>query len=241
MKSILMLGQSNMAGRGDFGEVTPLRNNRCFMLRSGRWQPMAEPVNPDRGCFTAIHSGVSLAESFADAYARYYQEDVGLIPCADGGTRISQWQPGELLFDHAVMQLTLALRTSDLAGVIWHQGESDSRSEVDAAAYHDRFMAIYSALDQAFGISQVPFVIGALGSFAATYDNGSLKWYQDVNAALEQLSREIPLGGFVRSDGLQCKSDGIHFNSASCREFGRRYFEVYRQLRQNGAGQSAPV
>lgn len=38
--SFLMIGQSNMAGRGEFGEVEPISNNKCFMLRMGRWQLM---------------------------------------------------------------------------------------------------------------------------------------------------------------------------------------------------------
>ena len=27
--SFLMIGQSNMAGRGEFGEVPPIRNDKC--------------------------------------------------------------------------------------------------------------------------------------------------------------------------------------------------------------------
>ena len=87
--SVLMLGQSNMAGRGDMGQVKTIRNPLCYMLRMGRWQPMCEPVNPDRGIFEGrFRSGVSLAASFAEEYARYFQSPVGLIPCADGGTSL---------------------------------------------------------------------------------------------------------------------------------------------------------
>lgn len=89
--SFLMAGQSNMAGRGEFGEVEPINNNKCFMLRMGRWQPMSEPINPDRALLDPIwHSGVSLAASFADSFAKHFDKEVGLIPCADGGTKISQ-------------------------------------------------------------------------------------------------------------------------------------------------------
>ena len=48
-----MIGQSNMAGRGDFGEVEPIDNCNCLMLRMVRWQRMSEPVNPDRAVFVA--------------------------------------------------------------------------------------------------------------------------------------------------------------------------------------------
>ncbi len=48
IKSFLMLGQSNMAGRGFISEVTPIYNERIQMLRNGRWQMMTEPINYDR-------------------------------------------------------------------------------------------------------------------------------------------------------------------------------------------------
>ena len=64
--SFLLIGQSNMAGRGDFGEVEPIKNKACRMLRMGRWQPMSEPINPDRAIVgTSFHSGVGLSASLA--------------------------------------------------------------------------------------------------------------------------------------------------------------------------------
>ena len=121
MKSFLMIGQSNMAGRGDFGEVDEINNPLCKMLRNGRWQPMSEPINPDRGIFTYFHSGVGLAASFADEYAKHFNEEIGLIPCADGGTSIKEWQPGELLYMNAVMQSTLAQKSCSLILTMFHK------------------------------------------------------------------------------------------------------------------------
>ena len=65
MHSILIIGQSNMGGRGFREEVPPINNERLFVLRNGRWRAMYVPVNPDR-----VTSGINLVESFADAYAR---------------------------------------------------------------------------------------------------------------------------------------------------------------------------
>lgn len=48
MKSILMIGQSNMAGRGFINEVPMICNERILMLRNAGWQMMAEPINYDR-------------------------------------------------------------------------------------------------------------------------------------------------------------------------------------------------
>lgn len=36
ISGVLMIGQSNMAGHGEFGEVEPILNDRYFMLRKGR-------------------------------------------------------------------------------------------------------------------------------------------------------------------------------------------------------------
>ena len=35
--------------------------------------------------------------------------------------------PGEILYDNTVNNAKLAQRTSELAGILWHQGESDSQ------------------------------------------------------------------------------------------------------------------
>lgn len=76
--SFLMIGQSNMAGRGLLDEAETIDTAHIKILRNGRWQPMFRPINPDRP-----FSGVNLAESFAEQYAQTYGVDVGLIPCAD--------------------------------------------------------------------------------------------------------------------------------------------------------------
>ena len=82
MKSFLMIGQSNMAGRGDFDEVSEIVNAKCFMLRMGLWVDMSEPINPDRAMFGhKFHSGVGLAASFADECAKYLGEDA--VPTED--------------------------------------------------------------------------------------------------------------------------------------------------------------
>lgn len=231
MKSFLLMGQSNMAGRGDFGEVPEIVNPKCFMLRNGRWQPMSEPINPDRPIFGYYHSGIGLSASFADEYAKYFGEEIGLIPCADGGTKIEQWQPGELLYDSAVSQAKLARRTSEIAGILWHQGENDSINQEDAELYHDRFINMISSLTKDLDLPEnIPVIIGELGDFVGDCNGGECKYFKEINSVLKILSTELPCSGFVRADGLTCKEDGIHFNSKSCREFGKRYFKEYLRI-----------
>jgi len=232
MKSFLLLGQSNMAGRGDFGEVPEISNPHCFMLRNGRWIPMSEPINPDRAVFGYFHSGVGLSASFADACAKYYKEDIGLIPCADGGTRLQQWMPGELLYDHAVMQAKLAQRTSEIVGILWHQGESDCNDAENRDLYHDRFLHMISTLKKDLDLPEnIPLIIGGLGDFVKEYKDGSYIYLDDINTILKAFSNEIENCAFAPATGLPCKYDGIHFTSAAYRELGLRYFAEYRKIR----------
>lgn len=230
--SFLMIGQSNMAGRGDFGEVPQIKNDSCFMLRMGRWQPMSEPINPDRDILNiSMHSGVGLAASFADEVSKYFDIEVGLIPCADGGTRIKQWQPGEVLYDHAVAMTKLAMRSSQLGGIIWHQGESDCQS-FNSDEYKQLFLNLMTKLRKDINAENVPLIIGEIS------ENIAYKWnmgdgVKRINLLLHQLKKEIPLCDIVSVEGLLLKEDGLHFNSASYRELGKRYFEKYRLVKEN--------
>lgn len=229
--SFLMIGQSNMAGRGDIVDVKPIDNPLCYMLRMGRWQKMSEPINPDRAIYQGTYrSGSNLCASFADAYAKYYDQKIGLIPCADGGTRIEQWMPGEILYDHAVMMAQLACRTSRLGGILWHQGESDC-NEVDIACYKERFRAMVTALRKDLGAEELPFVFGELSeNIAPQWKVG--EYPKQMNCLFRELEKEVPNCKLVSARGLTLKPDGIHFNSQSLREFGTRYFQAYRELQK---------
>lgn len=221
--SFLLIGQSNMAGRGFLHEAEPLDNPALKVLRNGRWQPLYRPVNGDRP-----FSGVNLAESFADAYARDHGVDVGLIPCADGGTTLDQWRVGGLLFDHAVYQARLAQRTSTIAGVLWHQGESDCPEHL-YPHYQEKFTVILRAFRETLGLHDVPFLLGGLGDFLPQ-NSPVYSTYPHINAALQHIAAALPMTSFVSAVGLTSNPDHLHFNAASLHDFGLRYYEQFRLL-----------
>ena len=227
--SFLMIGQSNMAGRGDIADVDPIRNSNCYMLRMGRWQVMTEPINPDRGIFQGrFRSGISLGASFADGYEKHFGKKVGLIPCTDGGTMISQWQPGEVLFDHAVFMAKLAMRTSNFGGILWHQGESDC-DEGNVAHYKDQALRMIHAIRKELGAEDLPFIFGELSEvIAPKWEFGD--YPMQMNEIFREMEKEIPNCRLVSSRELTLKADGIHFDAPSLREFGRRYFDAYLDL-----------
>lgn len=230
--SFLLIGQSNMAGRGSLSEVPPIANENCFMLRMGRWQPMHEPINPDRAIFEGRHpSGIGLSASFADALERESGYRIGLIPCADGGTSIHQWMPGEILYDHALMMARLAMRTSVLCGILWHQGESDCTSEERFAAHEDRFVTMITALRCELGAEKLPLIIGELSEHIAPRYHTEDRTAR-MNQVYRRLAEQLPCCGVASAEGLSLQADGLHFDSASYRTFGLRYYEVYQRLQK---------
>jgi len=223
--SILIIGQSNMAGRGFIPQAGALDNmkGRLKVLRNGRWQTMFRPVNPDRG-----FSGTCLAESFAKAYAQDHPDtDVGVIPCADGGTSLDQWKEGSLLFDNAVNCAKLAIRTSHLVAILWHQGESDC-GEDRYPLYLEKVSAIMSALRRELGAENIPLIVGGLGDFLKDrVESPHLVNYPRVNEALVSFANSTPHTAFAGAEGLTSNPDNLHFDHKSLQELGLRYYAAF--------------
>ena len=226
--SILLIGQSNMAGRGYASDVQPIKNKRLFVLRNGLWRPMYVPVNPDKKT-----AGINLSESFADLYAKDHDVDVGIIPCADGGTSLDQWRVGGLLFDHACYMAELASRTSTIVAVLWHQGESDSSAE-KSPFYQEKLTVILNAFRKRLGLEDVPFLLGGLGDFLVQNPDPvrceKFRDYDKVNQALQRIAATEKAVGFVSAEGLVDNSDYLHFCAQSLREFGVRYYNEFLKL-----------
>ena len=223
IKSFLMLGQSNMAGRGFVNEVPPIYNERIQMLRNGRWQMMTEPINYDRPV-----AGVSLVSSFADEWCSENKEDtIGLIPCAEGGSSLDDWAIDKVLFRHAISEAKFAMETSELAGILWHQGETDSFNG-NYKTYYKKLLLIIETLRKELNAPDIPLIIGGLPDFLGKEGFGkNCTEYALVNKELEKFASEQDNCYFVTAKGLTSNPDGIHIDAVSQRKFGLRYFEAF--------------
>ena len=235
MNSFLLLGQSNMAGRGRFGEVEEIKSNgTMFVLRNGRWQTMSEPINIVRSVSPScddglIKCGIGLSATFAECYRNTYNREIGLIPCADGGTKLDDWKVGGLLFEHAILQGKLAQRTSEISGILWHQGESDSSNVEDVQNYENKFLTIMINLLKELNIENVPIILGELGKFVEQ----KYPLSKQINKTLHHIAESNPKFGIASAEGLTDRGDNLHFNSVSYRILGRRYFEAYQRISKN--------
>lgn len=223
MKSILMIGQSNMAGRGFLNEVPMICNERIQMLRNGRWQIMTEPINYDRPT-----SGVGLAGSFAAMWCMENKEEkIGLIPCAEGGSSIDDWAINKVLFKNAVIQAKFAMQDSELIAILWHQGENDSYNG-NFKTYYNKLHIMIETLRTELNIETIPLIIGGLGDYLGKSGFGlNCTEYESVNNELLRYANEHKYVYFSTAKELTANPDGIHLDAISQRKFGVRYYEAF--------------
>lgn len=222
INSFLLIGQSNMAGRGRVNEVEPIVNDNVFMFRKEAWETAVEPIHIDKPEL----AGIGLGMSFADELQKKCHKTIGLIPCAVGGTSLDEWKKGGKLYTNAVNMTNQALGKSKLRGILWHQGEADSGTLENASSYKDRFIEMISSLMKDINCSNIPIIVGGLGSFLQFHDNRCNYWTV-INDSLNELCKENNNFAFVSSMDLTHNGDTLHFNSKSLREFGIRYAKTW--------------
>lgn len=225
----LLIGQSNMAGRGVLEAQDTIAPDRVLTLsKDMEWIPARDPIHFDKSI-----AGTGLGRTFGIEMAKTDKDAViGLIPCAVGGTPIDAWTPGALdpdtrthPWDDMAKKVQFALRYGEIKGILWHQGEGDCSPE-KSVAYEQKLTALIARLRQLTGNPHTPFVCGELGRFftARLRKEGSVPGPADrVVEALKTVSRNDRCAAFVSSKGLTDKGDGTHFDSRSLRELGKRY------------------
>lgn len=222
LELFLLIGQSNMAGRGqvEAQDREPIRG--VYVLnREMKWAPAVDPLHFDKPDI----AGTGLARTFARYLLRQNPKaSIGLIPAAFGGTSLDQWAPGGELYQNAVRRAREAAKSGRLRGILWHQGEADSGKEENAKSYRRRFAAMIRQLRQDLGAGDIPVVVGQIGEF---YRAPFARTVQEEQALIPLM---VPRSAFVSSAGLGHKGDGVHFDSAALRELGRRYAHAYLSL-----------
>lgn len=229
----LLVGQSNMAGRGTLAPEDRVAPQRVLTLNAqGAWVPAIDPLHFDKP--TAV--GVGLGRTFGIEIAQASpQVTVGLIPCAVGGSPIDAWTPGTHYpptnshpWDDAIRRARLAVRSGKLKAILWHQGESDAQPGL-SDAYQAKLEDLIARFRKELDAPNVPFIVGQMGQFPE-------KPWSDAKRRVDQVHRELPTRiqrtAFVSSDGLTHNGDQVHFDAAGYRELGRRYAQAYHELVQ---------
>ena len=223
----LLMGQSNMAGRGQLDKESGTTDPRVLMFaRELNWKPASDPLHFDKP-FAGVGPGLAFGKQMAAANPRMR---IGLIPCAVGGTSIQAWAPGAEdqaththPYDDMLKRVREAQKMGVLKGVLWHQGEADRAA---SATYGQSLASLIARLRREFDAPNLPFVAGELG----TFNSENLADTEKFNAGLQALTNTLKGCACVSSRGLKDRGDHLHFNAESARILGQRYAEAMLAL-----------
>ena len=145
----LLIGQSNMAGRGKVEAQDTTIHPQVFTLnKQNKWVPAKDPIHFDKKI-----AGVGLGRTFGIEMAKANPKaKIGLIPCAVGGSPIDAWKPGGFHkqtkthpWDDMEKRLKIALKNGTIKGILWHQGESDSNPE-KCDSYRTNLLVLFGTI-----------------------------------------------------------------------------------------------
>jgi len=220
----LLIGQSNMAGRGKVDEQHNQADPRLYMLdKNDEWVLAKDPLHFDRPKAVGVGPGLSFAKAMIKGKKDI---QIGLIPSALGGSPIRAWKSGGEFtdvfpYDEAIRRAKIAMKRGVLKGILWHQGESDSNVEA-SKVYLEKLVALIKQLREDLGDPDLPFVAGELGYYRPRYDL--------INEELKKLPEAIENTAVVSAKGLTHKGDTTHFNTESAQKFGKRYAKAMKKL-----------
>lgn len=224
----LLIGQSNMAGRGVLDDSSKSTNPNILMFtKDSLWAIATDPLHFDRPTAVGVGPGISFAQTMLEVMAKKNIQ-IALIPCAVGGSGIESWQAGKKFledhpYDDAIRRTKKAQQDGILKGILWHQGESDT-NEKRKVVYMERLTKFVQNLRQDLQVPNLPFVAGELPYYK---DN-----FKAFNTVFSRLEQEIPHATFVKADELNHNGDGVHLDTPSARELGRRYAHAMYNLQK---------
>jgi hypothetical protein len=226
----LLIGQSNMAGRGAIEAMDEGPIDGCELFNAeGEWEPATNPLNK----YSTVGEKISVQKlnpgyGFAKRLHELRPEiSVGLVVNARGGTSISKWAKTSTEYNYyseavARTQAALADGNSRLAGILWHQGESDGNR---TGSYMKKLTTLIADLRADFNAPDLPFIAGQVEK-----DDTDGKPARVFNEVIILLPSVVSNTAVVSTEGL-LTLDGTHFDSAGQRELGRRYADALLSLK----------
>ncbi|MCF7818382.1 MAG: sialate O-acetylesterase [Kiritimatiellales bacterium] len=151
-------GQSNMQGARSEKSALPAelqaQQDMVFVFDGTQWTPMNPP---DKSFGPEI--------SFAFEMQKALKRPIGIIKHSKGGTNLAKdWSPADPKSLYAQLKRKVDAaresRTINIQGMIWMQGERDSRDEAMASAYQQNLENLIATARRDFGSPEMVFVAG---------------------------------------------------------------------------------
>lgn len=116
---------------------------------------------------------------------------------------------------------------------IWMQGEADTHSSDNADVYEASLKAVIGRLRDDLKRPDMSFVVGRISDYAK-FPEGSKR----VREALMSVGDGDPLGGWIDTDDLNGKKDGLHYTGQGYQLLGERFAEKAIKLLKGEAAKN---
>ena len=242
LQLFILAGQSNMSGRGDLQELMANPDPRIYVFGNDyHWNLAQEPVDDARDQVDKVSEDLDAGFSPAVAFATTLLEHdpdlvIGLIPCAQGNTSITEWQRSlsdESLYGACLKHVRIAQTMGTVAGLLFFQGETDAIDPKEDPErtllpnqWADAFEVFVTDWRNDLNLPELPVVFAEIGTttHAWRFINWSLVQEQ-------QRKVDIPFCTMITTSDLPLR-DPVHFTTQSYQIIGKRFAEAYMDLLQ---------
>ena len=174
MSIFLLVGQSNMKGRGAIN-MEPKTNDRNLFFHQTKkdWYIARDPLHasgtPDL-IDGSDNSGTGPGMTFAMTILENKPDmSIGLIPAAVGGAAINLYKEEGKLYTRSLALLSNAQKKSpiktEIKGILWLQGESDSFDDDRHLSYEENLLSLVDRYRKDLNNPELPFIACTIGSF----------------------------------------------------------------------------
>jgi len=166
-------------------------------------------------------AGVGTGMRFAREMVRETGVPVGLIPCAVGGTSMSQWEPrrkhlgGKSLYGAMIRRFQAI--GGRVKGMLWYQGESDTGENLPER-FADKFRAFVAAVREDTRMPHLPIYYVQIGRFVTEPFRPGWNLVQEAQRTLAEEIADVEVVPAVDAE----LDDGIHLSAAGHSRVGRR-------------------
>ncbi len=217
----LLIGQSNMAGRGKItSEFTDTLKNTYLLTTKGNMEAAFNPLNKHSNIRKELNlQQVGPGYGFSKTIVEKTGANIGLIVNARGGSSINSWVKGSSdgYYEKTLERLKDISKWGEIKAILWHQGEADSKYP---DSYRQKLTNLVQNLRTDLNSPQLLFVAGELA-----YWRGSNKASTAFNDMIRTISDFIPNSASVSAEGLTPLKDFTdpHFDAKSQLVLGNRY------------------
>ncbi|ANQ51594.1 sialate O-acetylesterase [Flammeovirga sp. MY04] len=251
---VLLGGQSNMAGRGQFDELSEADKQRVdkaaemiTIVFNGRPEvPLSYQSASKRqsNYGPELFFGVTLHERFPDKKFVFVKESLG------GTSLLGAWNPNWTeetaklserdekrqkvkLYEQHTKAITTTLAAhpkAKIIGMLWMQGEKDTRLEVSATTYGENLLKLVNAYRTDFKVKDMPFFFGQVNCPPrGNYLDGVEIVRQQMSASADKSKGlyMIPTSMDESWSDYPKRNDNVHYTTEGQKRLGTAFAEAF--------------